>query len=332
MPTPFAAVDGVEAFACVTARSLVSASMRRRSLAGAASFTGFGGAACTGFGTGLASAFGSSGFSGCGSSDSSVSSGGTSRGVAVAVSEVGLSTIATAGFCSVGSDWCGVPVFSSASGCSVSPQARSCRATARVQRLAAPGRLFRFLLGRDGRRLPAAHRRWRGTRRRRRPNDDLGGDHLDADACERIRIAPERREQCTMNQQRYRRKAGKTRPLARKAWDTRAGDIARQNDRRRMRRRGARPQERNDVLQVVGIRRSRRHTNGIAGIGAKQFGARQRDDLAAMDAFYHRHARSSILTSHRLRNSKAPPARDRVTKGSAKTTRQCITFLDDMYC
>src|SRR5437764_4861298 len=105
MPTLFAAVEGADAFACITARSLVGASMRRRSLAGAASLTGLG-AACTAFGTGLAevlgsilgwilgSILGSNGFPGC----RSVVSGGTSPGAALALSGAGLSTIATAGF------------------------------------------------------------------------------------------------------------------------------------------------------------------------------------------------------------------------------------------
>ena len=92
-----------------------------------------------------------------------------------------------------------------------------------------------------------------------------------------------------MHQQRYRRKAGKARPLARKALCRRTHDVAGQDHRRRMRLRGAWPLERNDILQVVGIRRCRRRTYGIAGIGANQLGARQRDDLVAMQALYDRH-------------------------------------------
>ena len=184
-------------------RLRVGAAMRRGSLAGFASFTGFGGAACTGFG----SAFFSTGFSsGCGSSVTSMGGEAAllrlrSRGVGA-----GVSTIATAGssapparapvarrrsrflrlfgFCLVGLRLLGLllgPVLRAR------PR-RSAAARSPSRRLCRPCLVLRFRRGSGIHLLLALRRRDAG--RCGRANHGLDGDHLHADAGERHGLAP----------------------------------------------------------------------------------------------------------------------------------------------
>jgi hypothetical protein len=251
----FAAVEGLDALVSRVALSRVGASMRRRSGAWTAFFTGFGGAGCFSFGSG----FGSTGFGSGFASTGFAPDGSTAFPPAAAAAR---HPSRRAGSRAARRSPCRASRF---------PPSRS-RACARLLALLARRRLVvvrqalvgltlqrRGLLGRGllaadlyvlrllgrllfglalrigllrvGRAFCGVEfqftRRRRGARRRGRAEHDLGRDHLDADAGERLWLARDVHQQRTMHGKRQRNECGEPHTVARAARPGQARRIGR---------------------------------------------------------------------------------------------------------